>query len=266
MALGADELVLQVGREQARRGEDARVRRHEHARDLELERDVAREQRSRAARGDERELARVVAAPHGVELDRLRHPVLLDLQRTERGLLDGHPELACDRAHGLLGELAVEAHRPAEQPAVGAQAAEHELCVRGGGQRAAAPVAGGPGVGAGRLRADAEHAALVDVGDRAAAGADRVDVDHRHHRLVVADLRVEQVPHAQLAARGHADVGRGAADVERDDVVEARHLARPDAADQPRHRARHEQVDGPLRRRLDRRHAARGLHQLHAVR
>ena len=214
------------------------MRRHEHARDLELERDVAGEQRPRAAGGDERELARVVAAAHGVELDRLGHPVLLDLQRAERGLLDRHPELAGDRAHGLLGELAIELHRPAEQAAVGAQAAEHELRVRRGRQRAAAAVARGPGVGTGRLRADAEHAALVDVRDRAAAGADRVDVDHRHHRLVVADLRVEQVPHAQLAAGGDADVGRGAADVERDDVVEARHAAGPDAADQPGHRAR----------------------------
>ena len=71
--------------------------------------------------------------------------------------------------------------------------------------------------------------------------------------------------HAQLAAGGDADVGRGAADVERDDVVEARHPARPDAADEARDRAGHEQVDGPLRRRLHRRHAARGLHQLHAV-
>ena len=89
----ADELVLEIGREQPGRGEDARVRRHEHARDLELERDVAREQRPRAAGGDERELARVVAAPHRVELDRLGHPVLLDLQGAERRLLDRHPEL-----------------------------------------------------------------------------------------------------------------------------------------------------------------------------
>ena len=96
VALGGDELVLEIGREQAGGGEDAGVRRHEHARDLELERDVAGEQRPGAARGDERELARVVAAPHGVELDRLGHPVLLDLQCAERRLLDRHPELAGD--------------------------------------------------------------------------------------------------------------------------------------------------------------------------
>ena len=104
VALGGDELVLEVGREQAGRGDDPRMRRDEHARDLELERDVAREQRSGAAGRDEGELARVVAAPHRVQLDRLGHPVLLDLQRAERGLLDGHAELVGDRLHRRLGE------------------------------------------------------------------------------------------------------------------------------------------------------------------
>ena len=41
-----------------------------------------------------------------------------------------------------------------------------------------------------------------------------------------------------------ADVGRGAADVERDHVVVAGLLAGPDAADDARDGARHEQVDG----------------------
>ena len=119
--------------------------------------------------------------------------------------------------------------------------------------RAAAAVAGRAGVGAGRLRADAEDAALVDVGDGAAAGADGVDVDHRHHGLVVADLRVEQVAHAQLAAGGHADVGRGAADVERDDVLEARPCGPAQMPPiRPATGPGHEQVDGPLRGRLDR--------------
>ena len=237
VALRGHELVLEIGREQPRRSEDARVRRHEHARDLELEGDVAREQRPRAAGGDERELARVVAAPHRVELDRLGHSVLLDLKGAERRLLDRHPELVRDRAHRLLGKVAVERHCSAEKPAVGAEAAQDELRVRGGRQRAAPPVARRPRVGTGGLGADAEHAALVDVRDRAAPGADRVDVDHRHHRLVVADLRIEQVAHSQLTAGGDADVGGGAADVERDHVVEARHAACPDATDEPRDRA-----------------------------
>ena len=64
---------------------------------------------------------------------------------------------------------------------------------------------------------------------------------------------------------GDADVGGGAADVERDDVLVAGHLAGPDAADQAGDRARHQQVDRPLRRRVDRRHPTRRLHQLHLV-
>ena len=227
---------------------------------------LAGEERAGAAGGDERELARVVAAADRVELDRLGHPELLDLQRAERGLLNRHPERVGERLHRRARELDVELHLAAEQAAVGSQPAQQELRVGRGRLRAAAAVAGGARVGARGLRADAEDAALVDVGDRAAAGADRVDVDHRHHRLVVADLRVEQMAHAQLPARGDADVGRRAADVERDDVLVAGQLPRPDAADQAGHRPGHEQVDWPLRRRLDGRHAARRLHQLDAVR
>ena len=43
VALGGDELVLQVCGEQPGRSDDARIGRHEHPGDLELERDVARE-------------------------------------------------------------------------------------------------------------------------------------------------------------------------------------------------------------------------------
>ena len=221
MPLGRDELVLQVGGEQAGRSDDARVRRHEHAGDVELERDVAREHRAAASRGDERELARVVAAAHRVQLDRLGHAVLLHLQSAERCILDGHAELGRDGLHRLLGERAVEFHAAAEQASVRAQASEQELRVRGCRLGAAVPVTGRARVGARRLRAHAEDAAGIDVRDRAAAGADRVDVDHRHHRLVVADLRVEEVAHPQLTARGNADVRRRAADVQRDHVVEA---------------------------------------------
>ena len=92
----------------------------------------------------------------------------------------------------------------------------------------------------------------VDVRDRAAAGADRVHVDHRDHRLVRPDLRVEQVLHAQPPVLRETDVGRRAADVERDHVVVARLPPGPDAADDPCHRAGHEQRHRSLDRRLGR--------------
>jgi N-methylhydantoinase A/oxoprolinase/acetone carboxylase beta subunit len=108
-----------------------------------------------------------------------------------------------------------------------------------------------------RARPDAEDAALVDVSDRAPAGADRVDVDHRDHRLVGADLRVQQVLHAQLAALREADVGRRASDVERDDVVVAGLPSRPDAADDACDGPGHEEVHRARRRGLGRGLAAR---------
>src|SRR5581483_9599749 len=106
-----------------------------------------------------------------------------------------------------------------------------------------AAVRGRAGIGARRAGPDAEDAAAVDVGDRAAAGADRVDVDHRDHRLVRADARVEQVLHAQAALLGQPDVGRRAADVERDHVLVARLAPGPDPADDAGDRAGHQQVD-----------------------
>ena len=86
--------------------------------------------------------------------------------------------------------------------------------------RAAVAVAGRPGPRAGALRADPQHAALVDPGDRAAAGADRADVDHRDlDRHAPFDL--EGGGEALLAADHGRDVGRGAAHVERDQMVDA---------------------------------------------
>jgi hypothetical protein len=74
------------------------------------------------------------------------------------------------------------------------------------------------------------------------------------------------MPHAQGPAGGDADVRRGATHVQGDHVLEPGDLAGPDPSDQAGDRARHQQIHGPLRRRLDRCHPAGGLHQLHAVR
>ena len=76
------------------------MRRHQDPRDFELHRDVAGEERAGTAGGDEREVARVVAAPHAVELDGLHHAELLDLQRAERGLLQRHVERAGETLDG----------------------------------------------------------------------------------------------------------------------------------------------------------------------
>ena len=55
------------------------------------------------------------------------------------------------------------------------------------GSVAALAIGGRARIGAGALRADAEGAAAVDIGDRAAAGADGVDVDHRQQHREAGD-------------------------------------------------------------------------------
>ena len=61
------------------------------------------------------------------------------------------------------------------------------------GWRPAAPVGRGSRHGAGAARPDAEGAALVDIGDRSAARADGVDVDHRHEQRKTGDRRAARV-------------------------------------------------------------------------
>jgi hypothetical protein len=95
------------------------------------------------------------------------------------GLLDAMADALGDGCHGAPRRRGVELH-PAAEEEVGVDAAEHDVGVGGGGLAAAAAVAGRAGHGAGALRPDAQQPALVDPGDRAAAGADGADVDHRH--------------------------------------------------------------------------------------
>ena len=105
------------------------------------------------------------------------------------------------------------------------QPPEHQIGVGDGRLRAAAAVADRAGIGAGAFRPDLDQAGRVDAGDRAAAGADRVHVDHRHvdrHRIFDLDL----VGDGRLGVADQRDVGRGAAHVVGDEVVGNRRACR----------------------------------------
>ncbi len=143
----------------------------------------------------------------------------------------------------------------AAEEIVGVDPAQHEVGIGHRRLAAAAAVAGGAGLGAGALRADLEHAALVDPGDRAAASTDRADVDHRDlDRHTPLDL--EGGGEALLAADHRRDVGRGAAHVDRDQVVDAEVLRDAAARDHAAGRAREHHVDGRRRGRAERHLAA----------
>ena len=105
--------------------------------------------------------------------------------------------------------LDVERHAAAEK-ILRIEPAEQQIGV-GDGQLGAVAVADRPRIRAGAARPDAQRAAAVDVGDRSAAGADRVDVDDRQPHRKIADRRVRVVA---MRAVDQADVGRRAAHVE----------------------------------------------------
>ncbi len=248
-------VVLEVARQQSHRRRDAGVRRHDHLGDAERLRDLGRLRRAAAAERDERELPRVMALLDGARADRARHVRVRDRDDSLGRFEQSEAEPVGEPLHRRGCELAVELHLAAEE-AIGVDPPEHDVRV---GQRrllAALPVRGGAGRGTGAARADAEGAALVDVGDRAAAGADRVDVDHRHEQRVAGDPRVAGRRLADPAIGDDADVGRGAADVERDQAAPPRGLARPEAAEHAGRRAGEKQRHRLLRRRLDRGDAA----------
>ena len=119
----------------------------------------------------------------------------------------------------FFAAVEIELHLAAEE-AVGAEPAEHQVGVGDGRLGAAEAVADRPRRRAGRFRAYSQCVADLDAGDAAAAGADLLDVDHRHlHRQaggIAADQR--RAGHQHVAFVDHAGLGGGAAHVEGDGV------------------------------------------------
>ena len=115
---------------------------------------------------------------------------------------------------------------------MGLQLAEHEIGI-GDGEGAAAAVAGGAGIRTRRVRPRLEASVLV-VQHRAAAGGDGVDAHHRRADAYAGDLGVEGT---LIFAIVVGDVGRGAAHVETDGLVEAGEPRRLDHADDAAGRA-----------------------------
>ena len=97
------------------------------------------------------------------------------------------------------------------------------------GSVAALAVADGAGQRAGAVRADAhllQAGGLLDAGDRAAPGADGVDVEHRHGDVATADRG--QRRDRRLAAVDERHVATRAAHVEGDEVLIAGRAAERD--------------------------------------
>ena len=203
------------------RREHAAVRRHDDGAHLQLGAERRRVHRAAAAAGNEHEVARVVAAPHRDELQRVDHVGVDEADDPVGELRRRQAERAAEGAERLLGGGAADSER-ATQEVVGVEDARDELRVGDGGLGAAALVAGRAGLGTCALRANANGAAGVDPGDRAAAGADLDDVDDGHHHRVAgvvgAPANLVLGGRRDLAVEDQRALGSGAADVEVDDV------------------------------------------------
>ena len=235
----ADEVVLDVGDQPAQRRQHARRRRDQHLVHAELARQEAAQHRAGAAERQQGEVARVDALARGELADLAIHAGDRHLDDGFGGLFEPAPELGRDRADGGARLLDVDGDRVVADVAVADDAADRER-IGHGGPRAAAAVAGRAGRRARAFGPDRQHAELAHLGDRAAAVADR---RHRNGR----DVDREVAHHLAGAVGRRAvdddrDVGRGAADVEAQDLVDAR-LARDEAgADDAGGRARQQHL------------------------
>ncbi len=206
-----------------------------------------------AAEGDEREVARVVAALDGDEPLRPGHVLVDDVEDALGRSMQVEAERVADLLHGRLRRLHVELDLAAEE--LRRQVPDDD--VRVGDRRVGPtlPVAGRARVGARGLRPDAQRPGhLRHVGDRAAARADGADVQardlHRDHLAgeaeAVRDLRLAL--DRRLAVLAERDVGRGPAHVEGQHVLVARPAGDVERARHAARGAGEDAVDRVLRR------------------
>ena len=216
-------------------------------------------ERAAAAERHRREDFRVVAALDGHQPDRAGHVGIGDLDDRLGGRLDIEAEGRGDMlADGGGGGVRIEpVETPADRP-VGVDPPERQIGVGHRRPVVAASVAGGAGIGARRFGADGEVAAAVDRRDRAAAGPDGGDLDHRRaHDQAEIDRRLQAI--GALAPGDQGDVEAGAAHVAGDHVGEPRGLGDPRPRDDPRRRPRQRGANRERARRVDRHHPAIGL-------
>ena len=172
-------------------------------------------------------------------------------QRLER-------ELRCEAGDGALRGSGVERH-PAAGERLGIDPAEHEIRIGDGRLGAASPVARGAGVGARALRADAETAALL-VGERAATGADGVDVHDRHQQRQAFERGLRR--DLRAAVDDEADVEARATHVDADQVRPVEQARQRDEAHRAADRPGEQRLHRPLAGRARRDDAAARLHHV----
>ena len=188
-----------------------------------------------AAEAIERVARHIVAALHRNLFDRVGHVLDRDLDESIRHFLGAAAHCAGEFRKSLPHHRGIERQilRRSEDlwKEFGDQLADHHVGI-GDGEGAAAPVAGGPRIGAGGIRSDPKTRA-IEMQDRTAAGGHRMDQHHRRAHAHAGDLGFER---ALVFAVEMRHVGRGAAHVEADEMREARFPSGLRHADDPARR------------------------------
>ena len=150
-----------------------------------------------AAEREQRVLPRVDAALDGHDAKRAHHLGVGDADDPLGAGERIEVEFAGERGDRALGCVAVERDAAGERR-VGAEVAEEQVRVGHRRLGPAAPVAGGPGLGPGGARPDAQRAARVPPRDRSAARADGVHGEHRQRERPVGDLAGTSLLHGAV--------------------------------------------------------------------
>jgi hypothetical protein len=196
---------------------------------------------ARPAEGEKGEFAGIEAALEADHPDRFLHVGVGDvddpLGRLERRFPDPDGQASDRRPASLRLD-----DYPAAEEIIGIDASQDEIGV--GDRRVLAPaVTSRAGVGAGASGADAQRPAGIDMGDRAAACPDRMNVDYRKADREIPDrvfVRPADIPVDQ------GDIGRRAAHVEADEFGKSGGPGQLERADDAPGRAGESGPDGLL--------------------
>ena len=196
-------------------------------------------------------------------LDRIGHIVDGDadeaLGNLARCLPHQSRDLSAPRQRGFRVDRLIPVRPEHRRKMLRPDLAKHDIAV-GDRQRPAAPVAGRPRHCPRTLRPDPETLSVIDT-DGATPSRDRMDLQHRRphahacHRPLAGPL---------IGARIMGDIGRGAAHVEPDDMIEPGLLCSLRHADDPAGRAGQDRILAPEPPRIGQ--PAIGLHEEQAPR
>ncbi len=251
-------VVFEIDDEETEGGDVAGRRRDERRAQVQEVDEPPGQQRTGAAEGHQRVVARVEPALHRHLLDGIGLVPGRNLEDSLGGARGIEAEGHAERGDPLLGERADERDLAAEQ--MRRDPAEQQVGIGDGGLGAAAPVAARAGIGARAPRPHLEAAVGRDPGDAAAAGAHGDDVDHRH-------LDGEPAHRALGGEFGHTvldetHVGARPAGVGGEDAVEAGGLGEEARAEGARRRSAQDRRDRLARHLARRDDAAVGLHDV----